>query len=351
MKERVLLLFGGVSSEHDISLLSAASVLRHIPAEDYDVLPVGITKDGRWYLYDGGADQLPDDEWLKGTIRPAMLSPDRGDRTLLVFDGDTVIRTPIDVCFPVLHGKNGEDGTMQGLLEIAGIPYVGCGCLSSAMCMDKAVTNTMADAAGVPQAKWLSVKRRAYAADPDAYIDRCIRELALPIFVKPANAGSSVGITKARDREELAHAFDVAFAEDGKVVCEACVVGREIECAVLGNDAPVASALGEIRPCHEFYDFEAKYEDDSDLIIPAKLPADVTRAVQDAALTIYRAMDCRGLSRVDFFVTADGGVMFNEINTIPGFTSISMYPKLFAESGVAYGELIRRLLALAKEPR
>ena len=350
MKERVMVLFGGVSSEHDISLISARSVMRNIPAEDYDVLPVGITKTGDWFLFAGDPDELPGDKWLNGTIYPVTLSLDRGDRTLIVFHKDAVLREPVDVCFPVLHGKNGEDGTMQGLLELAGIPYVGCGCLSSAMCMDKAVTNKMADFAGVKQAKWLAVKTREYARDPESVLDRCVAELALPIFVKPANAGSSVGSTKARRREELTRAFDVAFAEDGKVVCEACVVGREIECAVLGNDEPAASALGEIRPCHEFYDFEAKYEDDSDLIIPAPLPDDVTRAVQAAALKIYRTMDCRGLSRVDFFVTADGEVLFNEINTIPGFTSISMYPKLFAEVGVPYPELIRRLLTLAKQP-
>ena len=350
MKERVLVLFGGVSSEHDVSLISAQSVMRNIPADEYDVLPVGITKSGEWFLYTGGLDALPGDRWRDGPVRPVTLSLDRGDSALLVFEGERVRREPIDVCFPVLHGKNGEDGTVQGLLELAGIPCVGCGCLASAMCMDKAVTNTMADAAGVKQAKWLAVKTREYLRDTDGVLDRCIEALSLPIFVKPANAGSSVGITKARDREELSRAFDVAFAEDGKVVCEACVTGREIECAVLGNDEPVASALGEIRPCHEFYDFQAKYEDDSELLIPAPLPRDVTEKVQRAALKVYRTLDCRGLSRVDFFVTADGEVLFNEINTIPGFTSISMYPKLFAEVGVPYPELIRRLLTLAKQP-
>ena len=348
MKKTVLLLFGGCSSEHDVSRVSAASVLRNLDREKYTIYTVGITKDGAWRLCEANADVMESGNWENGAV-PAVLSPDRREKALLILRDGGVETVRIDVAFPVLHGKNGEDGTVQGLFELAGIPYVGCGVLSSAMCMDKAVTNIMADAAGIPQAKWAAFTEPEYRAgtvDLDAIADR----LGYPIFVKPANAGSSVGITKAHDRDELVRALDLAFRNDRKAVLEQTVIGREIECAVMGNDSPVAACVGEILPTAEFYDYDAKYNDDSTgLAIPADLPTEVSEAVRAEAVAVYRTLNCTGLSRCDFFLGEDGTIYLNEVNTLPGFTSISMFPKLFGQAGVPYGELLDRLIAYAEE--
>ncbi len=346
-----LVIFGSDSSEHDVSCVSACSVIKNIPADKYNTVMLGITKDGKWYLYEGDVDLLPEDKWVSsGKITPAVLSPDSNDRGLIVFDNDGVRKIHIDVVFPVLHGKNGEDGTIQGLLELAKLPYVGCGVLSSAVCMDKAFANAVADFAGVRQAKWLTVKKNAYSKIKAQFIEKCSDYLGYPIFVKPANAGSSVGISKAKNAEELEKAIDFAFGYDRKLVLEEAIVGREVECAVLGNDEPVASCVGEIAPCNEFYDYEAKYQADSGLFIPAKLTDEDAQKVRYAALNIYKALDCRGLSRCDFFIReSDGEVYFNEVNTIPGFTAISMYPKLFDAVGISYGDLLDRLFTLAEE--
>lgn len=345
-------MFGGASSEHFVSCVSASYVLDNIPREKYNVYSVGITLDGKWYLYEGETKYLPDDEWLKtDKITKAVLSPDREDGGLLVFRKDKIEKIKIDAVFPVLHGKNGEDGTMQGLLEICGIPYVGCDHLSSACSMDKAVTNTLADCAGISQAKWLSILETDYRDTEDEFIAKAEEYLKYPIFVKPANAGSSVGISKAADRSSLKAAMEIAFNEDKKVVLEEFVDGYEVECAVLGNDKPVPMVVGQIKPANEFYDYEAKYENDaSELYIPAHISEDKQQEVRREAVRAYQALGCSGLSRVDFFVTkADSKVMFNEINTIPGFTSISMYPKLCEKSGIPYSELIDRLFVLAQE--
>lgn len=347
--KKVLVLFGGVSSEHDVSVTSASYVIRNIPADKYEVVMMGITKEGQWYLYTGSPDALPEDGWLrdKTNLTPAVLSPDRSHHGILV-NGSTVIR--IDIAFPVLHGKNGEDGTMQGLLALSGIPYVGCDTLSSAMCMDKAVTNTVADYYGIAQAKWRCVQRYSFEKNPDPVLDEAIAYLGFPIFVKPANAGSSVGISKAKSREELLTAIRKAFVHDPKVVLEEGIEGHEVECAVMGNEEPVASTVGEIEPCNEFYDYDAKYFADSKLHIPALLDADKIEEVRAAACSAYKALGCTGLARVDFFVRkSDGAVLLNEPNTLPGFTSISMYPKLFAASGIGYSDLLDRLLTLAEE--
>lgn len=351
--KNILVLFGGVSSEHDVSCVSAASVIANIPRDSYNVYMLGITKNGEWLLYEGDPAHLDGDAWTAQSeaLVKAVISADRRDRGLLVFRETGTELIPIDAAFPVLHGKNGEDGTVQGLLEIAGIPYVGCDTRSSAMCMDKAVTNLVADSVGVAQAKWCAVTDYEYQKDSAEFEAYAIEKLGLPLFVKPANAGSSVGISKVKTAEDLSRAMEIAFREDSKVVLEEAIDALEIECAVLGNENPMASVVGGIVPSEEFYTYEAKYIDgDSELQIPAKISDEAQEAVRSAALKIFTAMGCRGLSRVDFFIEKNTGrVLFNEINTLPGFTSISMYPKLMEQSGVPYPKLLDRLLKLAQE--
>ncbi len=351
-KLSVCVLFGGMSPEHEVSLRSAESVLNNIDQEKYNVFPVGITKEGNWILF-GGKDysMLPSGEWKNHPgNRQAAISPVRG-QGLLSFEGDCVVRERIDVVFPVLHGENGEDGAMQGLLQMAGIPYVGPHIAASAVAMDKTLTKLVVDHAGVPQAAWHLVR----CGDLDHHIENVLDALELrfsyPMFVKPAGTGSSVGVSKASDRDSLQHALVAAAAFDDKVLVEEFIHGREVEVAVMGNDNPVASVCGEIDSGADFYDYDAKYITDTSVAyIPARIPEDVEETVREAAVKVYSAVGCQGLSRVDFFVTfEDNRVVFNEINTLPGFTSISMYPKLFAASGIPYGELIDELLKLARE--
>ncbi len=351
--KNILVLFGGRSSEYEVSLQSAFSVVSNIPADRYTVTLMGITKDGKWLLFEGDTAKMPTGEWLSADCTPAMISTDCGDSSIIVFRKDGIEKIHIDVCFPVLHGKNGEDGTVQGLLELAGIPYVGCNTIASAMSMDKAVTNMVADYVAIPQAKWLGITKSDYYADKDAFVCACAEKLGLPVFIKPANAGSSVGVSKAKTKEDIYTAMDIAFKEDSKIVAEENIDGREVECAVLGNGNPVASVLGEIKPASEFYDYEAKYvSNDSVLCIPADLPADTSDEIRAYAIKVYKALGCSGLSRVDFFVKkSDGKVFFNEINTLPGFTPISMYPKMFDASGIPYAQLIDRLINFALEEK
>ena len=353
-KLSVCVLFGGVSPEHEISLRSAESVLNNIDKSKYNVYPVGITKEGDWILYTGtDYSLLPTGQWQTWpTNRRAAISPVR-DQGLLSFEGDCVVRERIDVVFPVLHGENGEDGTVQGLLELAGIPYVGCRVASSAVAMDKTLTKLVADQAQVRQAAWQLVCAEELSHQLDAVLDRLESRFQYPMFVKPAGTGSSVGVTKARSRQELSGALSFAAKYDRKILVEEFIDGQEIEVAVMGNDSPVASICGEIDSGSAFYDYEAKYITDTSVpYIPARIPEEVAEQVREAAVRIYRAIGCRGLSRVDFFVTRqDHTVVFNEINTMPGFTSISMYPKLFDASGIPYSELIDSLINLACEVR
>ena len=327
-KLSVCILFGGVSSEHEVSLRSAESVLNHIDKDKYNIFPVGITKDGDWILF-GGKDygMLPAGTWQ-----------------------DCVVRERIDVIFPVMHGENCEDGAIQGLLQIAGIPYVGPHVAASAACMDKTITKLIASQAGVRQADWQLVTREGFARSRAAVLDAVEAKFPYPVFVKPAGTGSSVGVAKAQGREALEAAIEAALKYDRKVLVEEFIRGQEVEVAVLGNENPFASVCGEIDSGAEFYDYEAKYISDSaQLYIPARIAEQTAEQVREQAVRVYTAMGCRGLSRVDFFVTPDGGTVFNEINTIPGFTSISMYPKLFEASGIPYSELIDDLIALALE--
>lgn len=351
--KNILILFGGKSSEYEVSLQSAYSVIMNIPKDKYSVTLMGITKDGKWLLYDGDTEKIPSNEWLSDNCTKASVSTDFGDSSIIVYRENGNEKIKVDACFPVLHGKNGEDGTVQGLLELAGIPYVGCNTLASAMCMDKGVTNMTADYAEIPQAKWLSILNDDYYDNKDAFVDACIKKLGLPVFIKPANAGSSVGISKAKNREDIYTAMDIAFKEDSKVVAEENIDGREVECAVLGNSKPVASVIGEIKPESEFYDYEAKYiNGTSKLCIPAEISTEKSDEIRDLAVKAYKAMGCTGLSRVDFFIrNSDNKVLFNEINTLPGFTSISMYSKLFEASGIPYSELVDRLINLALETK
>ena len=351
-KLSVCVLFGGRSPEHDVSLRSAESVLNNIDREKYNVIPVGITKSGDWLRY-AGTDYslLPGSAWerFEGNRR-AAISPVRG-QGLLCFEGDCVVREHIDVVFPVLHGENGEDGTIQGLLELAGIAYVGPHVAASAVAMDKTLTKLVADQAGIPQAAWSLVRGSELEHRMDTILDGLEGRFAYPMFVKPAGTGSSVGVSKTFDRESLAAALKHAAAFDEKILVEEFIHGREIEVAVMGNGNPVASVCGEIDSGADFYDYDAKYvTDTSTAYIPARISEDVEEQVREQAVKVYQAIGCQGLSRVDFFVTyEDERIVFNEINTLPGFTSISMYPKLFAASGIGYSELIDELLKLAME--
>ena len=348
----VCILFGGVSPEHEVSLRSAESVLNNIDGSKYNVFPVGITKEGKWILY-GGKDysDLPSGRWLTHPDnRQAAISPIRG-QGLLTFEGDCVVRQQIDVVFPVLHGENGEDGTIQGLLQLAGIPYVGPHVAASAVAMDKTLTKLVVDQAGITQAAWKLVRRADMGSRMEGTLDALEAKFAYPMFVKPAGTGSSVGVSKATEREDLKKALLEAGKYDDKVLVEEFIRGREIEVAVMGNESPVASVCGEIDSGADFYDYDAKYITDTSVsYIPARIPEDVAETVRDTAVKVYKAIGCQGLSRVDFFVTwQENRVVFNEINTIPGFTSISMYPKLFGASGVPYSQLIDKLLELALE--
>ena len=351
-KLSVCILFGGMSPEHEVSLRSAESVLNNIDKEKYNVYPVGIAKDGDWIWFKGeDYSMLPAGTWLsyEGNRRCAI-SPIRG-QGLLCFEGDCVTREVIDVVFPVMHGENCEDGAMQGLLKLAGIPYVGPHVAASAVAMDKTLTKLVMDNAGIPQAAWQLVRGGELKHRRDAIVESLESRFTYPMFVKPAGTGSSVGVSKAADREALVAALDFAAKYDDKILVEEFIRGREVEVAVMGNDNPVASICGEIDSGAEFYDYEAKYvTDTSTSYVPARISEEAQEQVRELAVKGYKAIGCQGLSRVDFFVCYDDErIVFNEINTLPGFTSISMYPKLFAASGIPYAQLIDQLLQLAME--
>jgi len=382
-KLRVGILFGGRSGEHEVSLLSAASVLNAIDKTKYDVVPIGITKDGRWLTAESAerllkGDSAASDKHLRAgdpeatpgaavlargeavlvppepVHRDGGLAPFQTDNVALRRAADRAIN--VDVIFPVLHGTFGEDGTIQGLLELADIAYVGAGVLGSAAGMDKDIMKSLFRAAGLPIVKHVTVLRSTWEHEPKKVQKLIESKLKYPFFVKPANLGSSVGISKAHDREELGPAMDEAAKFDRKMVIEEGVGGkknkaREIECSVLGNDDPKASVAGEIVPCKEFYDYDAKYLDEgSELMIPAKIPKAEMKKVQALAVAAFQAVDCSGLARVDFLMDPKTRrIYLNEINTMPGFTAISMYPKLWAASGLSYPDLIDRLIKLGIE--
>ena len=349
----VVLLFGGMSSEHEVSRVSVGNFVNNIDREKYETLAVGITKEGRWLYTEATAAQMADGSWeeLAGNM-PCVISPDRADHGMILFTPEGhVEKVHVDVVIPVLHGLWGEDGTVQGLLELAGIPYVGCGVLASAVCMDKAVANALFEANGVPHTKWVAANRWEIESDLEGVRDGVEQKLGWPVFVKPANAGSSVGISKVSSREELKKAIDLALENDRKVVFEAFVDGQEVECAVIGSDPAVATRPGEILAGAEFYTYDDKYKNGvSQTVIPAHLPEAKLDEVKTYAAMAYTALNCEGLARCDFFVEhGTGRVLINEINTFPGFTSISMYPKLMEHEGLPVSALIDRLIALALE--
>ncbi len=344
-RRRVMLLFGGESAEHDVSRVTAVAVARALDPAKYDVVPVGITTDGQWLLagdaramLESARDALPAAFTVEGDALPV---PSRGNRDSL----------NVDVVIPLLHGPYGEDGTVQGLLELAGLPYVGAGVLGSAVAMDKIAMKRMFDAAGLPNARALFLRE---GRSTDEFCERVEQQLGFPAFVKPSNMGSSIGVSKARDAEQLRAAVELALSYDEWIIAEEFVRGREVEVAVLGDAPPVASIAGEIVPAADFYDYADKYEDGkAQLLIPAPISDDQLNTVQALAVRAFEACRCEAMARVDFFLRDDGSFMVNELNTIPGFTPISMYPRLWEASGMTYPALLDRLidLALARSTR
>ena len=348
-KLNICICFGGVSSEHEVSLISARTVVSSLDKEKYNIHMIGITKDGAWRYFDDAAEDIPMFDSNADKYKAAIISPDRDDHGILVFDGGEIKKIYIDAAIPVLHGKNGEDGTMQGLFELAGISYVGPGVIGSAICMDKCVAKIMFKEADIPQADWVEVRCTKSGYDKSK-LDEIEAKLGYPCFIKPSNAGSSVGISKAANRDELEKGLELAFVHDVKVLVEEAVNAREVESAVMGNDEPICAAvLGEIVPGAEFYDYDDKYKDGtSTLLMPAPLEKETEAKIRDYAIRAYKICECKGLSRVDFFVDkVTGEIKLNEINTLPGFTSISMYPKLWQESGVKIEELLDKLIEYA----
>ncbi len=352
MKKTVAILFGGQSTEYEVSLKSATSVIINLDKDKYDILLIGITKDGKWYLYDGAVENIAPDKWYNDSLKTVCLSHGTNDSSILVFDGDRFEKLHIDVVFPVLHGANGEDGTVQGLFELSGVKYVGVGLLTSCVGMDKAYTKVVMANAGIDQADWVVVHNYEMKNEDDI-LDNIEKKLGYPAFVKPANAGSSIGIGKAKDRVSLLNALNEAFKFDRKVIVEEFLTGREVECAVIGNRGNIrSSCVGEILPDSEFYDYESKYSDSSQskLVIPATFKGDIENRVRETAIKVFEALDGKGLSRVDFFVNEDADtVKLNEINTLPGFTNISMYPKLMMQTGMTYSEILDELIYIALE--
>ena len=372
-KIRVGVVFGGRSGEHEVSLQSAQSLMDAMDAERYEIVPIGITKDGRWIasgdpmraLTSGDPDASQPVALLRssGSIKmtgSTLSSAQNVQKGLMRLDtsGEVIRATPLtelDVVFPVLHGPYGEDGTVQGLLELAGLPYVGAPVTASAVAMDKMIFKDVVRAHGLPIVEHVLIKRKRWESEPENVLARILDRFEYPLFTKPANLGSSVGISKCHDQEQLVAGLEEAARYDRKVLVEPAVpAAREIEVSVLGNDVPVASLPGEILPSREFYSYEAKYidngEDASGLLIPAPLSTEMTKRVQDLAVETYRAIDCAGMARVDFLLSRETADLYvNEVNTIPGFTKISMYPKLWEASGLPYSELIDRLIELALE--
>src|SRR6202140_780429 len=344
---RVGILFGGRSGEHEVSLASAASVIRGLDPDKYEAVPIGITKEGHWLVGGGAQKMLP--EVLKGGQR-VMMTADPTDAALVRLDGSGGGQR-LDVVFPVMHGTFGEDGTIQGLLDLAGLPFVGAGVLGSAIGMDKDVSKRLLQVAKIPVVPWITVQRADWERNPQEIRTAIEKKFRYPVFVKPATLGSSVGMTKVHSRAELAPALDLPTEFAMKILVERCVIAREIEVSVLGNHDPKASVPGEIVPHREFYDYAAKYlEEGTQLLIPAKLQPAQLKKIQKYAVNAFRALELSGMARGDFFLEKKGGKIYlNEVNTIPGFTSISMYPKLWEASGIPFRELIDKLIALALE--
>lgn len=343
-KLNIGIVFGGQSGEHEISRVSAYNVLSVINQEKYNIVTIGITKEGKWYLYSGTHKKIKDGSWEEDAQN---LIED-----FSIFSHPEI--TKIDVFFPVLHGPMGEDGTIQGVFEMLNKPYVGCGVLGSAVGMDKVFSKIMFESVGIPTGNYRYFRKKEWKKDPGKKVEEMEKALGYPIFVKPANMGSSVGINKAHDQKELIAAVEEAFIYDNKLILEAYIKGREIECAVLDDGGVIrASIAGEVIPSKEFYDYEAKYSanQDSKVVIPADIPDGVMEIVREYAVKAFEAIEGFGLSRVDFFLTESGHILINELNTLPGFTNISMYPQMWEATGIGYSELVDKLIASAKLKR
>lgn len=346
-KLNIALLFGGMSSEHEVSRVSSAAIYDNLDREKYEIYKVGMTKDGRWFLTEASSDQMRDGSWenLAGNV-PAYISPDRNSQGLVTPEGVL----PVDCVFLGVHGRNCEDGVLQGLLELSGIPYTGPGVTSSACSMDKSVTKLIAAKAGIDQADFELITRRDVEEDLNGACDRVEKHFngVYPFFIKPANEGSSVGISKAHNRDELAAGLVNAAGYDSKILVEETIKGREIETAVLGNDELEVARIGEVLAANEFYDYEAKYADiGSETVMVDDISPELEERIKETSKAVFRAMGCNGYSRIDFFLTEDERIILNELNTLPGFTSISMYPAMWQASGLSYSELLDRIIELA----
>jgi D-alanine-D-alanine ligase len=353
-KLTVCILFGGQSNEHEVSRCSAVSIIKNIDINKYNIIIIGITKNGEWRMYEGDVDKIASGEWEEGNTSKAIIVPDATIKGIIKIDkNDKVTIAKIDIVIPVLHGLHGEDGTIQGLLELAKIPYVGCDVLSSALCMDKVYTNAIFKMENIPHAEYVVLNSKTYEKRINEIKNVVKEKLGYPCFIKPSRAGSSVGITKAHNDIELVKGLKIAAEVDSKILIEEFIDGRELECAVLGNENPLASVVGEILPGKEFYDYDAKYNNEnSKTIIPADISKDISNEIKRYALEAFIKLGCRGLSRIDFFVhKKTNKIYINEVNTMPGFTNISMYPKLFEATKISYSNLIDRLIKLAIDGR
>ncbi|HHV97309.1 MAG TPA: D-alanine--D-alanine ligase [Clostridiaceae bacterium] len=385
-KKRIAVIFGGQSTEHEVSRFSAQSVIENLDKNKFEVVMIGITKEGKWLKYNGPVEKIGSGEWEEIAVRQRLeniknikslprydgfqqsdeednedsndycdnyqIDNNNSAREILLATGVEDGNNKIDVVFPVLHGLNGEDGTIQGLFELANIPYVGCGVLGSALGMDKAIAKIIFEKEGIPIGKYVAFSKKQFFENQQNIIGEIEKKLGYPCFVKPCNSGSSVGVSKAKNRDELIEAVNYATNFDRRILVEEFINGREIECAVLGNDNPEASTVGEIIPGNEFYDYDDKYssESRSKLVIPAELPSETIEKIREYAVRAFKALDCSGLARVDFFVHKETGEIYiNEVNTMPGFTKISMYPKLWEASGLPYSKLLEKLIDLAVE--
>lgn len=344
-KKKIAVIFGGCSTEYEVSLQSAYSVFKNIDSKKFEVIPIGITRSGEWFHYTGNYEKIPDGKWCddKENLHPIVFSQSRDFKGFLEFTDEKYVHKPIDLAFPILHGKNGEDGTVQGLFELAGIPIIGCNTLSSALCMDKNRAHRLVKSAGIDVPK--SVTFNIF--DKERALKEIKNSLKYPIFIKPVRSGSSFGISKIFKDEELENAVELAFKHDTEVIAEEAVNGFEVGCAVLGNENPIVGRVDEIELSSGFFDYTEKYTlKSSKIFMPARIDADTEKAVQKAALKIYRTLGCSGFARVDMFLTNDGKIVFNEVNTIPGFTDHSRYPNMMKGIGLSFAEMLDKLIGL-----
>jgi len=348
-KIKLAVLFGGKSNEYTVSLHSASAIIKNVPTEKFDVILIGITKDGKWLLYDGDVESINNDTWYNDNLNQVMLSMDNDFKGFIKLNGNSFEKIEADVIFPVLHGKNGEDGTIQGMCQMAGIPYVGCNMTSSAVCMDKEFTHIVCEMAGIKTAPFIAAVKSSTLNTKQLY-DECLKKLSLPLFIKPANNGSSLGISKVRNYKQFEKGIVEAFEYDSKVVIESMVEGFEIGCAVIGNENLIIGEVDEVETKNDFFDYVEKYTQyNSKIHCPARISDELKQEAKKVAKNTYEALRCKGLSRVDMFVTPDNKIILNEVNTIPGLTDLSRYPSMLKKIGIEYKDLIEKLVYLALE--